>query len=111
MAHKIEAGFLGDIFEMAPAKILEEVVSVPHGGNKQVRQPIVINVGKGSSNADLIRQPHSRGCGNVLELAMAQIAPKLVGAQLRSEIDIEQAIAIDISHGHAAAMVVMDGFI
>jgi hypothetical protein len=42
------------------------------------------------------------------ELALAEVLPELVVAELSDEVEVEQAVAVHVGHGEAVAVVVVD---
>ena len=46
--------------------------------------------------------------GDVLELAAAEVLPELVAADLVDEVDVGQAVAVDVRHRDAVAVIVVD---
>src|SRR5712692_4976838 len=107
MADVVEAGLLGDVLEMALAVILEEDVSAPHGRDVEVRVAVVVDVREGGRDADAILQCDAGLLGDVRELAVAEVPPELVAAELVDEVNVEQAVAVDIGHRDAVSVVVV----
>src|SRR6266404_5092554 len=106
-----EAGLQSDVLKFSVAEILEQIISHPDRSDKEIRQAIIVYVSEGSGNADLVLQTHSRRGGDVFELPAPQIPPKLIAPKLIDEINVEPAVAVHISNGHAIAMIVMGGFV
>src|SRR5580658_4425014 len=75
MGHQAEAGFFGNIMEVAVAIVLEEDVAAANRGDKQILAAIVINIGKRRAHADASRQTDAGLLCDVLELAAAEIFP------------------------------------
>jgi hypothetical protein len=46
--------------------------------------------------------------GDIAELAAAEVLPQFVAAEFVHEIDVVQTVAIDIGHGDAAAVIVVN---
>src|SRR5436305_481082 len=107
MAHIIQARFVGDILEPAPAQIFKQMIAVPDSGDKEVRVAVVINVSERGGDTDLIGESDSGFGGNVLELTMPEVSPELAGTQLGDEVDIIKPITIDVRDRDAIAMIVM----
>ena len=53
----------------------------------------------------------TRGAGDVLELAAAEISPELIAADLADEVDVGAAVTIDIGNRDPVAVVVVRGFV
>src|SRR5260221_8196082 len=87
MAHVSETGFHGDIFKLAVSEIFKKDIAHLYRGYEQIRQAIVVNVGKGRAGANAILQAHTRARRNILEFPVAQIAPKLITPELIDEIE------------------------
>ena len=52
--------------------------------------------------------PHARPVGDVLEAVVALVEIEPVGAEVRREVEIGQAVVVDVARGHAAAVVVVE---
>ncbi len=109
MGDEAEAGFLGDVGEMAVAVVVEQDIAAAHGGDEEVRETVVINVRKSSADADPAGQADAGFLGDVLEFSTAEILPELVAADLVDEINVVEAVAINVSNGDAGAVVVVIG--
>ncbi len=83
------------------------MVAMAHGGDEEVRRAVVVDVDEGGGDADLVLHGHAGFGGDVLELAVAEVLPELVLAELGDEVDVEQAVAVDVRHGDAVAVVVV----
>jgi hypothetical protein len=71
---------------------------------------IVIDIRKGCGHADSIRESYPSGRRNILELAGAEISPKLISAELIDKIEVQLPIAIHIRDGHPGTMIVVGRF-
>src|SRR5206468_5447374 len=68
---------------------------------------VVVDVGECATHGDLIRHGQPGSGGDVHEPTTAEVLPELVGAELREEIEIGEAVAIDVGRAQAAAVVVV----
>ena len=107
MADVAEAGRRGDVAEVAVAVVLEQHVAAAHGGDVEIRVAVVVDVGERGRHADLPGDRHAGRRGDVLELAAAQIPPELVAADLADEVDVGQAVAVDVGDRDAVAVIVV----
>ena len=107
MTDVAEPGRRGDVAEAAVAVVLEEHVAAADRRDIQVRVPVVVDVGKRSGHADLARNRHAGGSRDVLELSATDVLPELVAADLVDEVDVSQAVPIDIGDGEAVAVIVV----
>ena len=101
MAHVVEARCRGDVTEAAVAVVLEEHVAAADRRDVQIRITVVVDVSKRGRDTDLVRYPHSGRCRDVLESAAADILPELIASNLADEVDVRQAVPIDIRNGDA----------
>src|SRR5262245_32419382 len=106
-----QARFRRDVLEFSLAEILEQDIAHPHRRDKQVRPAVVVDVSKGSADADLVGQSDSGAGGDILKPAAAQIPPKLVAPDLIDEIDIEPPISVHVRYGHPGAVIIMNGLV
>ena len=104
-----KAGLGGDLPEPAAAKVLIAVVPVTDGRDDEVRIAIVIEIGEGGCDGNLILQANACERGDLLEPAVAEVAPELVGAELGEEEQVGTPISIDVGHRHRVPMVVVGG--
>ena len=102
-----EARRRGDVTEAALAVVLEEHVAGPDRRDVQIRIAVVVDVGKRGRHADLARHRDTGRGGDVLEPAAADILPELVAAHLVDEVDVGEAVAIDVRNRQAVAMIVV----
>ena len=56
---------------------------------------------------DLVRHRHAGRRRDVLEPAAAGVPPELVAADLVDEIDVGEAVAVDVGDGQAVAVIVV----
>ena len=110
MADVIQPRFLRDVLKSSTAEILEENISHAYGGHEQVRFAVIIDVGEGGGDADTLFQADACAGGNIFKGPIATVAPELIAADLADEIKVQPTIAIDIRHGQARAVIVMDRF-
>ncbi len=103
----LEPRLAGHVAESARAVVLEEDVAETDRGDVEVGVAIVVDVGEAGGGADPIGQSDAGRFGDVLEAAAAQIAPELVAAELADEIEVESAVAVDVGHRDAVAVVVV----
>ena len=62
---------------------------------------------KGSGDADAAGHAHARFRRNVLELAAAQVLPKLVAAGLAYKVDVVQPVAVHVRDGDSVSVIVV----
>src|SRR5205823_5302022 len=75
--------------------------------DEEVGIAVVVDVGECATHGDLIRHGQPGSGGDVHEPTTAEVLPELVGAELREEIEIGEAVAIDVGRAQAAAVVVV----
>ena len=101
----------GDIPEQTAAVVLEQQVAAAHGGNVEVAVAVVVGVRERRRHADAVGHGQPRTFRPVLEAAIPEVAPELVAAQLGGEVDVGQAVAVDIGHRDAVAVIVVHGLV
>ena len=111
MAHVVEPGRRGDVAEPAAASVLEQEVSATNGGDVEIGIAIVVDVGKGRRDADSIGGPDAGPLRPVLEPSAAQVPPEPVGAHLGGEVQVGQAVTVDVGDRQSVAMVVVHGLV
>src|SRR5439155_17293909 len=72
---------------------------------------VVVDVGERRGDADPARHADARLASDVRKAAAAGVLPELVSADLVDEVDVVEAVAVDIGYGDAGAMVVVDRFV
>src|ERR1017187_4659323 len=107
MAGVAESSLLGDVRKLAVSKVVEEVVSMPYRRYKQIWLSIIIDIGKRCRCTDLSAQAHPSLFGDVFKLAAAYISPKFIAAKLIDEINIVEAVAVDIRYSDTVAVIIM----
>src|SRR5262249_47199666 len=75
-------------------------------GNEQVLLAVVVVIGPGGGNADAVAEADAGLLGYVCEGAVALVAVEGVFAQLVDEVNVVEAVAVEVTHGHTAAVVV-----
>ncbi len=108
VADIVDARLLGDVLEVPLAVVHEEVVPLADGGDEEVRMTVVVDVGEGGGDADLVLEPHPGLRGDIAELAVAEVLPELVLAELGDEVDVEETVAVHVRHRQTVAVVVVD---
>jgi hypothetical protein len=93
---------------MALSVVFEEDVPLADGADEQILIAVVVDVGEGGCDADLVGKRDTGLCRDVHKSAAAEVLPELAAAPLIHKIDIGQSIAVHISRGDAAAVVVMN---
>ena len=101
----------GDVAEAAVAVVLEEHVAAADRRDVKVRIPIIVDVGKRGRDADLVRHRHAGRGGDVLESAAPDILRELVAPNLVDEVDVGQAVPIDVRNRYAVSMIVVSGLV
>ena len=108
MAGVIQACSMADVFKAVFAQVPEQMIAVADRGDEQIGKTVIIDVGKGGGDGNLVGQSDSSALRYVLEFPAAEVPIQPVCAELRGEIDIEQAVPIYICHGQPIAVIVMD---
>ena len=98
---------LRDILEMPVAVVLKQNVAAADRGDEQILVAVVVDIRERRGHADAAGQSDAGFLRDVPELATAQVFPEFVAAELIHEIDVVQAIAIDVRDRDAVAMVVV----
>ena len=101
----------GDVAEAALAVVLEQHVAAANRRDVQIGIAVVVDVGKRGRDADLARDRHAGGRRDVLKLAAAEIFPEFVAADLVDEIDVGQAVTVDVGDRETVAVVVVHGLV
>jgi hypothetical protein len=99
-----ETGSAGGFAEAAGTVIEEKADTAIEGGNEQVGVAIAIEVGEGGAGGVLVGAGDTGGGGDVFESAVTEVSVEGVIGFEAAEIEIRQAIAIDISGGDAGAI-------
>ena len=89
------------------AVVLEQHVAAADGRDVEVGVAVVVDVGKRRGHADLVRHRHAGRGGDVLELAAAGVLPELIAADLVDEVDVGEAVAVDVGDREAVAVIVV----
>ena len=89
------------------AVVLEQHVAAADRRDVQVGVAVVVDVGKRGGDADLARHRDAGRRRDVLKLAAAGVLPQLVAADLVDEVDVGQAVAVDVRDRDAVAVVVV----
>src|SRR4029453_4383419 len=108
VADMVDTSRLRDVREMALSVVFEEDVPLADSADEQILIAVVVDVGEGARDADLVGKRDTSLCRDVHKSATAEVLPELAAAPLIHEIDIGQSVAVHISRGDAAAMVVMN---
>ena len=110
MAQPVLFGLVG---ERAVAIVDVEHVPSVHREEVDARDvdvdaPVTVHVGHGDAGLPPISVGDARLIGDVLELIVALVPVKLVGAEVRGKIKILQPVPIHVPNGDAAAVVVVE---
>ena len=92
---------------MPVSVVFEEHVAAAHGRDVEIGVAVVVDVGERGRHAHLVGHRHAGRGGDVLERAPAEVSPELIAADLRHEIDVEQAVTIDVGDGEAVTVIVV----
>src|SRR5580765_3467294 len=111
MRHQFESSFFRDVPEFSVAVVLEQRVATANRRDEQIFIAVVVGIGERGRHADSIWQRDAGLAGDVLEPAPAQIPPELVAADLVDEVDVVQAIAVDVRNRDAGTVIVMNGLV
>ena len=93
------------------AVVLEEHVTAAHGRHVEIRVAVVVDVGKRRGHADAALDGHARRLGDVAKFPVAEILPELVAAELADEVDVGEAVSVDVGDDDSVAMVVVIGLV
>ncbi len=72
---------------------------------------VVVDVREGGRDRDAVAQPDAGGVGDVLEGAVAEVLVEGGLAELVDEVDVGQAVAVDVGRDDAVAVIVMGGLV
>src|ERR1700722_15208425 len=111
MGDEVNAGFFADVLEMAVPIVLEQNVTTANGGYEEILVSVIVYVGESGRDADPVSQADPGFLGDVPELAGAQVLPQLTASDLIDEVDIVEAVAVDVSHSGAVSVVVVNGHV
>ena len=78
---------------------------VIHTGDVDVEAPVAVDVGHRDAAFPSHRIRDAGAGGDVFEPEVAEVAIEVVRAQVRGEVEIDEAVAIDVARRHAAAIV------
>ncbi len=98
-----EAG-LREFGEEAPAVVEEKARAAADGIDEQIEITIRINVGKGCAGGKLAGAGDAGAGGDVLELPAAEVAIEGVVTLKTADIDVAEAVAVDIPEGETGAV-------
>ena len=96
-----DTGLRRDVRELAVAVVLEQDVALSDRGHEEIGIAVVVDVREGGADAGAVSDADARAVRDVLEAAAAQIAIEPVLADLIDEVQIQQAVAIDVRDGDA----------
>jgi hypothetical protein len=96
----------GDVLEGSVAHVAEQDVAPACGSHEQIEATVVVIVDEGGSHANAREHAHAGLFRDIFEGAVALVAVEGTGPELVDEIDIVQAVAIEIADRDAAAVVV-----
>ena len=71
----VETGIGGNIGEFARAVVFKQVIAVADDRDIEIRVPVVVDIGERRGHADRIGHRDAGDRGDILECAIAQIAP------------------------------------
>src|SRR4029079_3400415 len=103
--------FRCDVAKTSVPQVFKEHIAASHGGDEQIRITIIIDVCEARRYTDPVFQPHASLLRDILEAPIAEVAPELVPAQLRHEINVLPPISIHIRHCKYALVIVMHRFV
>src|SRR5262245_13649075 len=106
MGHAPDSRLFGHIREGAVAVVAEEDVSAAGTGDVEVGMAVIIVLAPGGRNTDAVPEPHAGLFCHVFEGAIALVAVQGTTPKLIDEVDVVEAVAVEIGHGQAAAVVV-----
>jgi hypothetical protein len=101
-----QPGLGRDVGEGAIAVVAEEHVAAARARHVQVRLAVVVVVHPGRGHADAVAQRHAGLGGDLLEGAVPLVAVQGIRVQLVAEVNIVQAVAVEVADRNAAAVVV-----
>src|SRR5205807_3970502 len=109
---EVETVLLGSIGEGAVAVVdVEHVVPVQRrkvdGGDVDINVTVAVDVGHRDAGLPGPRVGDTGPLGDVHEPVVALVQVEPVGAEVRSEVEVGQAVVVDVADGHAAAVVVV----
>ena len=97
-----------DVLEAPVAVVLEQHVAAAYGGDEQILIAVVVDVGERSRDADRSASPTPASAVMSLNRPPPRFFQSCVAADLVDEVDVEQPVAVDVRHGDAVAVVVVD---
>jgi hypothetical protein len=80
---------------------------VADAGDIDVEPPVAVDVGHRDPGLPALGVRHTGVLGDILEAEVPRVAIETVGPQVRREVQVRQAVAIDVSGRYAAAVVVV----
>jgi len=111
MTAVLEAGRLGHVLELPRSVVEEEGVPAPDRRHEEVRIAVVVDVGERRGHAHGIPHGHAGLIRDVLELALAVVAPELIASDLIGEVEVQETVAVHVGDGDAVAVVVVHRFV
>ena len=108
---EIEAGLLRDVPEASVPVVLEQHVAAAHRRDEEILIAVVVHVGERRRHADSAGERDARLFRDRREPAAAGVLPELVAADLVDEVDVGQAVAVDVGDREARAVVVVHGLV
>src|ERR1051325_1975648 len=99
-----------DIPETSATEVLEQDIAHLHGRHKEIGITVIIDVRKRCRHMDASLQTNTCFRGNILEAAVPQISPELIGPELVDEVNVQESVTVHIGHGEPVPMVVMNRF-
>ena len=113
IAYMLESVFRGSVGEGAVAVIdVEHIPAVQRevgdGRNVDVEMSVAIHVGHRDAGRPARRVAHTGPLRDVLEPEIAGVPIQPVGPEVGREVQVRQAVAINVAGGHAPAVVVVE---
>ena len=87
--------------QMAVAVVLEQHVAFADRGDEKILVAVVVDVCERGGDADTVRHRHACLQRDVPELSAADVLVETAAADLIDEIEIDQAVAVDVGRGDA----------
>src|SRR5438034_2796802 len=111
-AVEVEAVLLGAVGERAvPVVDVEDVVPVHRekvdAGDVDVDEAVPVDVGHGDAGLPAVGIGDAGPVGDVLEPIISLVQVQPVGSDVRGEIEVGQAVVVDVTHRYSATVVVV----
>src|SRR5438034_9827984 len=107
MAAITYAGFPGNVFKGSIAAISKETISSLISRYIEIDVAVIIVITKGATHRDILGHVHTSLPGDILEFEVSFIDVKSVRAEEIEQINIHEAVSVDVCHQHSRTVIIL----